>query len=247
MPDEPLTLDELLERQESGPGSLLATVEAVPDRPEHVRVTPFRGDGGCRCSQALVLPRSVVGAVTPTGQEHRCCRGGRLLVVELEVTDPTVAEILRQLAAHDEPGAEPDPRATGSPGGRGWDRGASWAHEPGVPVDPRAFWPPGTGPRARWYAPEGAYPPPVPASDRSTPSRAVFQSTEELATGQPEGRSTSRFSIYEPCYRAWLECDEGCRSVWPGPYGGLRLCRCLCDHGYRRCHGEQGPFEPCYP
>lgn len=76
-------LDEFLKSQSSG---FTATLEAVPDKPTAVKVTPFRDEHGCGCSSSFELARSMIRSVTPTGKFHFCC-GKRLEVVVVEFTE----------------------------------------------------------------------------------------------------------------------------------------------------------------
>ena len=80
MPGEPrsMSLDDLLKRQEQ---SGRVTIDAITDRPTHVKVTPFSaGASGCQCHASITVPRDFIESVTDTGEVHYCC-GKSLSVV----------------------------------------------------------------------------------------------------------------------------------------------------------------------
>jgi hypothetical protein len=79
-----MNLDELLATQESS--GQTATIEAVMDKPTHVKVTPWVEGRGCLCHLAIVIPKKAVKKVIPTGQKHPCC-GKVLSVVEVVFDD----------------------------------------------------------------------------------------------------------------------------------------------------------------
>lgn len=81
---EKMSLDELLSHQ-----SLLtsvATVEAVEDEENLVKITPWVRGVGCLCNLALKLPKESIASVTPTGDMHFCC-GKSLRVVEINFNE----------------------------------------------------------------------------------------------------------------------------------------------------------------
>ncbi len=98
---KPVPLDEFLSAQSAG---FTATIEAIPDKPKYVKVTPFRDGGGCGCSASVELPREAVRSVTGTGKFHFCC-GKRLEIAIVEFAKDAsvpVADLLKpKEPAHD--------------------------------------------------------------------------------------------------------------------------------------------------
>lgn len=93
MDKEKLSLDDLLSQQRTLPH--IATVK--PTAGDRVVVTPVADGGECACAHAITVEKSDIEAVTPTGETHTCC-GEKLLAVEVEFVNKTVAEIFRQLS-----------------------------------------------------------------------------------------------------------------------------------------------------
>ena len=75
-------LDELLEIQKRQ--TLFATVEAVPEKSNAVKVTPWYPGRGCACGSSLVVDKKSIKKLTRTGRRHFCC-GKLLSVVEIEI------------------------------------------------------------------------------------------------------------------------------------------------------------------
>lgn len=99
----PLKLDEFLKAQSAQRSGFTATVEAVPDKPGDVTITPFRDEHGCGCASSFVLPRSMIRSVMPTGTFHHCC-GKRLEVVVVEFTENAsvpVAVLMKRVERHE--------------------------------------------------------------------------------------------------------------------------------------------------
>ena len=100
-----MDLDEFLNAQSAG---FTATLEAVPDNPTHVKVTPHRDGGGCGCGSSFELPREMVRSVTGTGTFHFCC-GKRLQIAVVEFAEDAsipVADLMSRPAhghAHEHP------------------------------------------------------------------------------------------------------------------------------------------------
>lgn len=94
MAREPISLDELLTRQDQA--NTLATVEAIPDRSDRVRITPFVAGPGCSCALGVTVPKDVLESVTMTGEAKDCC-GKRLMVVEITFADPILSDVFQQL------------------------------------------------------------------------------------------------------------------------------------------------------
>ena len=81
---ERFSLDELLSFQSTA--TTVATVEAVDDESDSVKVTPWVRGTGCLCHLALKLPKAAIDYVSPTGDVHYCC-GKSLRVVEIHFAD----------------------------------------------------------------------------------------------------------------------------------------------------------------
>ena len=94
MAREPISLDELLTRQERA--GTVCTIEAVPDKPDRVRITPFVSGPGCSCSHGMTVPKDVIESVTTTDDTKDCC-GRKLTVVEVSYADPILNDVFRQL------------------------------------------------------------------------------------------------------------------------------------------------------
>lgn len=81
---EKLSLDDFLEKQTSASlTNLKATVEAIKDEPDHVKITPWFSTMGCLCSMAIKVSKSAIASVSLTDDTHSCC-GKVLRVVEVE-------------------------------------------------------------------------------------------------------------------------------------------------------------------
>lgn len=93
MDKEKIGVDELLGRQSALPHR--ATIK--PAAADRVVITPAAAGGRCACAHAITVEKDEIEAVTPTGDVHACC-GKKLLVVEVEFVNKTVAEIFRQLS-----------------------------------------------------------------------------------------------------------------------------------------------------
>ena len=96
---ESMSLDDFLDHQgeqDQGDG-FQATLEAVPDEPTLVKVTPFHGEHGCGCSSSFELPRKAVKSITPTGNYHFCC-GKRLEVTVVEFTKDAAVPVTSLMA-----------------------------------------------------------------------------------------------------------------------------------------------------
>jgi hypothetical protein len=126
-----MDLEEFLEAQGAtvaGEGRFLATVEAIADRPEDVKVTPYAPGSGCGCSSALDVPKRMIREVRPTGEHHLCC-GKRLAVVEIEFAEDAaipVAELMRRAIR---PAAHGQDHGQGFPMG-GWPMGGGMGMRP---------------------------------------------------------------------------------------------------------------------
>lgn len=96
MAREELSIDQLLANQQQQE-ALRATIEAIPDDSERVKVTPFYAGLGCVCALALKVARNGIEAVTTTGDVHICC-GKRLMVVEISFNDGTLNDLFEQLS-----------------------------------------------------------------------------------------------------------------------------------------------------
>ncbi len=88
----PIKLDDFLTAQSAQRSGFTATIEAMPDKPTDVTITPFREEHGCGCASSFVLPKSMIRSVTPTGTYHHCC-GKRLEVVVVEFTETALVPV----------------------------------------------------------------------------------------------------------------------------------------------------------
>ena len=93
---EPLSLEQLLDNQESGP-DLFVTIERIEGSEDAVKVTPW-SHGICQCDIALEIPKSAIESVTPTGDTHPCC-GKVLSIVRPTWAERVWADVLKQLAS----------------------------------------------------------------------------------------------------------------------------------------------------
>jgi hypothetical protein len=92
-----ISVDELLAQQAASP-SLRVTIQAVPDDDTLVKVTPImEGAAVCQCAFALNIAKSEISEVEPTGDTCACC-GKNLLVVEVEFSNPVLADVFTQLS-----------------------------------------------------------------------------------------------------------------------------------------------------
>jgi hypothetical protein len=80
MSSDKLSIDDVLKTQSSS--ALRATVEAVEEKSDFVKITPWMGAGGCLCHLAIQLKKTSLDGVTVTSDTHVCC-GKTLKVVEL--------------------------------------------------------------------------------------------------------------------------------------------------------------------
>jgi hypothetical protein len=79
--DNHVSVDEFLKDQ-SAP-KFVATVEAIEGRPDSVKITPWLASSKeCLCHMAIVIRKTALQGVTPTGDTHLCC-GKTLKVVEV--------------------------------------------------------------------------------------------------------------------------------------------------------------------
>ncbi|MCG5220153.1 hypothetical protein [Streptosporangium sp. KLBMP 9127] len=104
MAGEPISLDELLTHQDEA--SSLSTIEAVPDDPDRVMITPFTPGLGCLCSHAFSVPKETIDSVTTTDKVKDCC-GKMLMVVEISFADPILNDVYRQISDSARTMAEP--------------------------------------------------------------------------------------------------------------------------------------------
>ncbi|GHF36013.1 hypothetical protein [Streptomyces griseosporeus] len=107
MPEEPISVDTLLEQQ----SRVRVTVEPVPGSDEEIRVTPLPREGGCACDRSLVIPKREIEGVFSTGEVRNCC-GKRLQVAEALFASDTLASVFQQLNAWTSKTRSPTARAT---------------------------------------------------------------------------------------------------------------------------------------
>jgi len=79
---ERINVDDLLDMQASRPN--LATIQAMADDPERVKVTPYVPGDGCCCGSAFEIPKTFIQSVRLTGNTTLCCDGKQLQIVEVE-------------------------------------------------------------------------------------------------------------------------------------------------------------------
>jgi hypothetical protein len=133
--DKEISLDALLVEQSIT--VTLATVEAIPDKPDLVRVTPWIPARGCACRFALDVPKRDIGKLTRTEHRHFCC-GKVLSVVEIEFKDESVLSVTSVFADLSRRAAStPPPPQKGSRRPRRWPpRRSRFTHRP-IPI----MWP----------------------------------------------------------------------------------------------------------
>jgi hypothetical protein len=90
-----INLDELLDEQQKE--TQFATLEAIPDKPELFKITPWFPKRGCACQFALVIEKKNIQKLTRTGHRHPCC-GKLLRVVEVEIKADSVMPLNEVLA-----------------------------------------------------------------------------------------------------------------------------------------------------
>lgn len=217
MAGEAISLEDLLARQEQ-PVGLLATVEAVADRPDRVKVTPYLSQAGCQCAHSLTIPKEAIEELTTTEEFHLCC-GKKLMVVQVSFSDATLADVFEQLA--ETAGRTSQVRERLDPVGDawGWTRGARLGFPPAPTFDWRS------------------------AASVNRP----FMSTEELATGRPDvapvGDPTVDAAWWRKvrCAAVYGVCLSACRAIrdWSG------RCECRCDNAYASCLDPGYRPHPC--
>lgn len=148
-----MDLDDFLEAQGAAPAAtsaFTAVLEVIPDRPDEVKVTPYRDEGGCGCSSSFALRKAMIRSVKPSGKFHLCC-GKRLEVVEIEFAEDAsipVTDLFRRAARPSEHAHAPAPYAMA--GSMGPPRGG--VAPPGSAAS-RARIGPGGGIVGRWPIP----------------------------------------------------------------------------------------------
>ncbi|HEY0638565.1 MAG TPA: hypothetical protein VGD67_13025 [Pseudonocardiaceae bacterium] len=114
---ETISLDDLLARQ-SEPTKPLATIEAIPDDPDRVVVTPYHRSAGLRRASALILRKDLLASITPTDIQHRS--GDKSIsIVEVVFNESLLDDIFRQLShARADPASQFSPVAASEEVGR---------------------------------------------------------------------------------------------------------------------------------
>jgi hypothetical protein len=138
-----ITLEELLSEQ--GKIVTLATIEAVPEKADFVKVTPWTFGRGCMCHFALEVPKQAIANVVLTRHGYSCC-GKALSVVQVEFKESSVLPIaavfanLSRLASSDpEPRRVPTARAVaGAAAGSALAAGVNGGRV-GNPIDPEGL------------------------------------------------------------------------------------------------------------
>ncbi len=92
-----LSIDELFSKQ-AAPPQLFVTISAGVD-PDSVIVTPFNRTAACSCGLSITIKKDAIDWIEAGDEVHECC-GKQLMVVEMALKDPTLADVFRQLAAH---------------------------------------------------------------------------------------------------------------------------------------------------
>jgi hypothetical protein len=82
-----ISLEELLAEQSKI--VTLATIEAVPEKADFVKVTPWILGSGCMCRFALEVPKKDIASVVLTKHGYPCC-GKDLSVVQVEFKESSV-------------------------------------------------------------------------------------------------------------------------------------------------------------
>lgn len=223
-----MNLDEFLEDQ--GAGLVLATIEPIPGRPEHVKLTPWRNGLGCLCQYAMEIPKAAIKSVRPTGDVHDCC-GKLLRVVEvtfnidaaLSVGD-VVGQLMKNMGGGHEEAHSAHPFEAGAP--------TEWASA--VPDEGMMY--------------ESA------TADSPFPTRRPCPIGQQLCRGSCGERcyNPANSNCYGGlvCRWGWRRCGQLCQCYNPASqhcYGDI-----VCRWGWQRCHGRCGTrcFNPanshCY-
>jgi hypothetical protein len=228
MAGEKLSVDELLANQEKQ-GAFRATIEAIPDDTERVKVTPFISGLGCLCDQALNIKKDQIESISTTDDVHICC-GKRLLVVEVSFKDTTVADLFQQVSNPARLGAMPGSRVPAS--------GNQLPFMPPNLMDPSLR---GSEALLRDPMPVSNF-----ASGRYDPAQVL--STERALGGMSS--MDRALSTWNPitivrCLLQREACERGCKA-----YVGGRLvsadfarCMCYCENDAARCLGNQPQMD----
>jgi hypothetical protein len=218
MAGEKLSVDELLANQ-GKQGALRATIEAISDDTERVKVTPFIAGLGCLCDQALNIKKDQIESISTTDDVHICC-GKRLLVVEISFKDSTVADLFQQLS---------DPARLGAiPGSR---MPASGNQLP--------FMPPNLMSRSRRGS-EAFLRRPMPVSNLAS---AGYQPNQVLSYERAAGGIWSSIVnglISSYCENFRSNCHTRChelQTIFGLDDAAFFTCYGLCDEEYSRCVG----------
>lgn len=211
-----MKLDEFLAEQ--GAGVITATLEPIPNRPDHIKLTPWRGGLGCLCQYSIEIPKTAIRSVRPTGDLHDCC-GKLLRVVEVMFNpnasltlDEVMGQMMKNMTTHSE-AHQPHPTEAGAQ--------LHWA--PADPNDPSM-----TSAMTDFGAP--------------SPARRPCQ------IGQLPCRGSCGERCYNPgnshcfgglvCPWGWHRCGRLCKCYNPTNsqcYGDI-----ICPRGWQRCHGRCG-------
>src|SRR5215475_13243705 len=95
-----ITLQELLDSQTQQ--GLRATLEAVVNEKDQVKITPFLSNGGCQCHMGIKMSKEAIQSLALTGETHHCC-GKTLQVVEVQFKKGagiSLSEVLQQLVGN---------------------------------------------------------------------------------------------------------------------------------------------------
>lgn len=79
-----ISVNDLLAKQERV--RLIGTLESVASDPDSLKFTPASPDNNCLCQFTIVIPKSIIAEVIPTGESHFCC-GKHLEFVEIRLSE----------------------------------------------------------------------------------------------------------------------------------------------------------------
>lgn len=100
MSKDEVGLDALLAEQAAWSGR--AIIEAIPDKPDMVKVTPLTPTLRARCGIDVTVPKSAIKRVKKLDKTVRCC-GHHIQAVEIEFANEkmlTYADLLHALSDH---------------------------------------------------------------------------------------------------------------------------------------------------
>lgn len=90
-----ISVDDLLARQGELRSGIRATIK--PEGEDRVTVSPVVAGGSCACPHKITVNKKDIADLVPTDDVSNCC-GEKLIVVEVNFANETVADIFRQLS-----------------------------------------------------------------------------------------------------------------------------------------------------